>query len=333
MSANAIVFESVTRSFGRMRALDAVDLTVAPGSVLGLVGRNGAGKTTALRLAHGVLFPDAGRIRVLGLDPVRQGSEVRRRASLLSEESSLYPWMTVEEILAFGGALHPRWDAALARSLRERLELDPRARIKTLSRGTRAKVALVLAVACRPEVLFLDDPTAGLDPLVRGEVLQGLLEAIPAEGGAVVYASHLVADIERVADRVAILDHGRIRIEAPLEELKSRVRRAVAVFDGDAPLPGRPDLPGRIDAHADGRVLTVVAEGANGELAAGLRALGAKEVAIEALPLEEILVAYLREGRRGAPGMEADAGAATGANAETGADASGAAEPQEGARS
>src|SRR6185295_3543157 len=128
MSTSAIVFESVTRRFGRALALDAVDLVVAPGSVLGLIGRNGAGKTTALRLAHGVLFPDAGRIRVLGLDPVRQGNEVRRRASLLSEESTLYPWMTVEEILGFAGALHPRWDTALARSLRERLDLDPRSR-------------------------------------------------------------------------------------------------------------------------------------------------------------------------------------------------------------
>ena len=312
MSDHAIVFESVTRRFGRTRALDAVDLTLAPGSVLGLVGRNGAGKTTALRLAHGILFPDAGRIRVLGLDPVRQGLELRRRASLLSEESSLYPWMTVEEILGFAGALHPRWDAALARSLRERLDLDPRARIKTLSRGTRAKVALVLAVACRPEVLFLDDPTAGLDPLVRSEVLQGILEAIPAEGGAVVYASHLVADIDRVADRIAILDHGKLRVLAPLEDLKARVRRAVAVFEGDAPLPAKTDLPGRIDAEAEGRVLTVVAEGENGALAAGLLALGAKEVAIQALPLEEILVAYLKEGRRAETGGgagTADAGA------------------------
>lgn len=227
MSDHAIVFESVTRRFGRTCALDAVDLTVEPGSVLGLVGRNGAGKTTALRLAHGILFPDAGRIRVLGLDPVRQGLEVRRRASLLSEESALYPWMTVEEILGFAGALHPRWDAALARSLRERLDLEPRARIKTLSRGTRAKVALVLAVACRPEVLFLDDPTAGLDPLVRSEVLQGILEAIPTEGGAVVYASHLVADIDRVADRIAILDHGKLVGIGTMDEL-----RALAGRDG-----------------------------------------------------------------------------------------------------
>jgi ABC-2 type transport system ATP-binding protein len=294
MSSPALVFDRVHRSFGRTVALDGVSLSVEPGTVLGLIGRNGAGKTTALRLAHGVLFPDAGRVSVLGLDPVASGQEVRTRASLLAEESALYPWMTVAEILRFAGAIHPRWDAAFAESLRKRLDLDPEAKIKTLSRGTRAKVALVLAVACRPEILLLDDPTAGLDPLVRREVLEGVLEAVPAEGGAVVYASHLVHDIERVADRVVVMDHARIVLEGTLDEIKGRIRRATAVFDGDAPMGVA--LPGQIDAVAEGRVLRVVSERANGDLEAALRRLGAVEVRFEALPLEEILVAFLRAG-------------------------------------
>jgi ABC-2 type transport system ATP-binding protein len=286
----------VTRRFGSTVALDRLDLAVEPGTVLGLVGRNGAGKTTLLRLAQGILHPDVGRIRALGLDPVSAGIQVRIRASLLSEESSLYPWMTVAEILRFASSLHPRWDASFAEALRGRLALDPAARIRTLSRGTRAKVSLVLAVACRPELLLLDDPTAGLDPLVRREVLEGILEAVPGEGGAVVYASHLVGDVERVADTVALLDAGRLRFHGPLDDLKGRVRRATAVFEGEA--PANAPLPGRIDARADGRILTVVAEGANGDLAAALRALGARDVRIEALPLEEILIAFLREGEK-----------------------------------
>ncbi len=294
MSGPSLVFEKVRRTFGKTVALDGLDLVVEPGTVLGLVGRNGAGKTTALRLAHGILYPDSGRIRVLGFDPVTQGNEVRTRASLLSEESALYPWMRIGDILHFASALHPRWDTALAESFRERLGLDPKAVIKTLSRGTRAKVALVLAVACRPELLLLDDPTAGLDPLVRREVLEGILEAIPGEGGSVVYASHLVHDVERVADRVAILDAGRLRLEGSLDGLKAKVRRARAVFDDAAPADLA--IAGRIDARADGRLLTVVAEGANGDLEAALRAAGAKEVTVEPLSLEEILVAFLREG-------------------------------------
>jgi ABC-2 type transport system ATP-binding protein len=292
MNVPALEFGSVRRTFGRTVALDDLDLEVSPGVVLGLVGRNGAGKTTALRLAQGVLYPDSGRVRVLGLDPVTQGLEVRTRASLLSEESALYPWMTVAEILRFGAELHPRFDRGHAESLRMRLELPATAKIGSLSRGTRAKVALVLAVAARPELLLLDDPTAGLDPLVRREVLEGILEAVPAEGGAVVYASHLVHDIERVADRVAVLDGGRLRLHASLEEVKGRIRRVTAVFESDAPSSAR--VEGAIDIRGDGRVLTIVAEGANGDLEQQMRSLGARQVDCAPLSLEEILVALLR---------------------------------------
>src|SRR5262245_14240677 len=161
MSIPALSFEGVTRSFGRRVALDDVSLRVEPGTVLGLVGSNGAGKTTALRLADGVLFPDRGRIAVLGLDPTKDGREVRTRVSLLSEEASLYPWMRVSEIIRFAAAIHPRFDREHAEKLSARLDLEPLAKIGTLSRGTRAKVALVLAVAARPDLLLLDDPTAG----------------------------------------------------------------------------------------------------------------------------------------------------------------------------
>jgi ABC-2 type transport system ATP-binding protein len=219
---------------------------------------------------------------------------VRGRISLLSEESALYPWMRVGELLEFGSALHPRWDGKQADALAGELELDPGARIKSLSRGTRAKVALVLAAACRPELLLLDDPTAGLDPLVRREILEGILGAVSDEGGAVLYASHLVQDIERIADRVAVLDHGRLVLHEPLESIKNGIRRARAVFDGDA--PADVEVPGKIDVFAEGRLLTVVAEAAEGGLEAALRALGAKEVEVEPLPLEEILVSMLRGG-------------------------------------
>jgi len=294
MSVLALSFEGVSRAFGRKVALEDVSLRVEPGSVLGLVGSNGAGKTTALRLAHGLLYPDAGRIRTLGLDPAKDGREVRTRVSLLSEESSLYPWMRVSEIVRFAAAIHPRFDRDHAESLRKRLDLDPHAKIGTLSRGTRAKVALVLAVAARPDLLLLDDPTAGLDPLVRREVLEGILDAVPAEGGAVVYASHLVHDVERVADRIAVMDRGKIRLDEPLEELKARMRRATAVFEGEAPSPAA--IPGCVSSRLEGRVLTVVSDAANGSLASALQALGASSVEVESLNLEDILVALLERG-------------------------------------
>jgi ABC-2 type transport system ATP-binding protein len=303
MTAPVIEFRDATRSFGgiagigrRTVALDRFSLAVEAGEVVALVGRNGAGKTTALRLANGVLWPDSGTVRVLGLDPAADGLAVRARVALLSEESALYPWMTVGEILRFGAALAPRWDPRRAGEFVERLALDPRAKIRTLSRGTKAKVALALAVGARPEVLLLDDPTAGLDPLVRREVLEGILAAIHDEGGAVVYASHLIHDLERVADRVVYLDAGRIRLEGSLDALRRRVRRLAAVFASDP--PDLPHFPGLLDQRADGRTLVVIAEeredGALAELSRRLQGLGATHVAIEELGLEEILVAALR---------------------------------------
>ncbi|HEX4823727.1 MAG TPA: ABC transporter ATP-binding protein [Candidatus Polarisedimenticolaceae bacterium] len=291
MSDPAVVFEKVTRRFGKTTALDGVVFDVPPGAVLGLIGRNGAGKTTALRLALGTLWPDTGRVRTLGLDPVTQGLEVRTRAALLSEESALYPWMTIAEIVAFASRLHPRWDPSIASRLSNDLDLDPTKKIKTLSRGTRAKVALLLAVAARPELLLLDDPTAGLDPLVRREVLDNILQSVADAGGSVIYASHLVHDVERVADRIVVLDGGKIRLAGELETLKAGIKRARAVFDDDAP---RTTQGGWLDVQADGRVLTVTAEATDGELEASLRRLGARDITVEPLPLEEILVALLR---------------------------------------
>lgn len=294
MKGPALVLDHVTRRFPGVVALDAICMRAEPGEVLGVIGRNGAGKTTLLRLAAGILWPDIGTIRTLGLDPVRDGLRVRERASLLGEESALYPWMTVREILEFASRLHPRWDSDLSSAVAERLGLDPSARVGTLSRGTRAKVALTLAVAPRPELLLLDDPTAGLDPLVRREVLEGILDAVSEEGGAVVYASHLVHDVERVADRVVVLDSGRIVLEGPVETLKGRVRRTRAVFDRDAPLP--PPGSGIVDARIEGRLLTLVSDASDGSLENSLRALGARSVEAESLSLEEILVSYLRRG-------------------------------------
>lgn len=295
MNGPVLVLDRVTRRFGRVVALDGVNLRAEPGEVLGLVGRNGAGKTTLLRLAAGILWPDEGQVRTLGLDPVIDGIRVRQRASLLSEESALYPWMTVGEILEFAARLHPRWDGGLAVETASRLGLDSRPKVGTLSRGTRAKVALVLAVAPRPDLLLLDDPTAGLDPLVRREVLEGILDSVSGGGGTVVYASHLVHDVERVSDRVAVLDGGRIVLEGAVDQIKARFRRARAVFESGAPAVSA--VPGLLDARADGRLLTVVADAPDGSLEASLRALGATRIDVEVLPLEEILVSLLRAGK------------------------------------
>lgn len=298
MSSSTITFQGVTRRFGRRIALDNVSIEVPEGSVLGLVGRNGAGKTTALRLATGLLHADRGSVRVLGLDPVRESLELRRRVSLIGEESALFPSFRVGEILRLAEGLHPKWDDALARDMVKNLQLDPMQRVRELSRGTRAKVALLIAVATRPEVLLLDDPTSGLDPLVRREVLESIVEGFPARGGAVVYASHLIHDLERIADRIAVLDEGRVVLEGSVEELHAGFVRASAVFEGDAPT--RVEGVRVLESSARGRTLTVVSDAAGAALEQTLRGLGAQSVETESLSLEDLLIALLREGKEAA---------------------------------
>lgn len=296
MSDPILQFRGVTRRFGRRTAVLDLDLDVHPGEVVGLVGRNGAGKTTSLRLATGILWPDAGTIRTLGMDPVRDGDAVRVRASLMAEEGALYPDLTVAESIALVAGVHPRWDAERAERFRARMDLEPRARVRDLSRGNRAKLALTLAVASRPDLLLLDDPTAGLDPLVRREVLEGILEATADEGGAVVYASHLIHDVERTADRVVVLDDAHKVLDARVDDVRARVRRAVAVFEGDAPAGGN-GVPGLLHAAADGRTLTLAADATEDAVRAALASMGATAVEVEPMTLEDVLVALLRRGR------------------------------------
>lgn len=292
MTVPALEFHHVTRRFGRAVALNNLDLTIEPGTVLGLAGRNAAGKTTALRLAAGWLHADQGEIRVCGLDPRRDAQAVNLRLALMDDESALPSALTIDELLWLGARLHPRWDKAAAESLLKRLDLDRRANVGSLSRGTRAKVALVLAVAPRPDVLLLDDPTSGLDPLVRREILEGLVQAVPENGGAVIWASHLIQDLERVADRLAVLDAGQLVLDETLDSLRTEVRRVDAVFDGDAPEISAWD--GLIRQQRDGRQLRLVARGDQPALSALLRQHGARDVSFGPIALEDLLVECLK---------------------------------------
>jgi ABC-2 type transport system ATP-binding protein len=295
MTEPLLQFRGVTRRFGHRTAVRDLDLDVHPGEVVGLVGRNGAGKTTSLRLTVGILWPDAGAVRTLGLDPVHDGDAVRVRACLMAEDGGLYPSMTVRESMDLVAGVHPRWDGGFAEAFRERMDLDPGRTIRDLSRGNRAKVALTLAVGCRPELLLLDDPTAGLDPLVRREVLEGVLEATAGEGGAVLYASHLVHDVERTADRVVVLDDARKVLDEPVDSVRARVRRVTAVFPEAAPDSGN-GVPGLLHAEADGRTLSLAVMAPEGDVRGALIRMGAAAIEVEPMNLEDVLVALLRRG-------------------------------------
>jgi ABC-2 type transport system ATP-binding protein len=203
------------KQYRRKWALADCTLSVPAGHVVGLVGPNGAGKTTLLNLAAGLLAPTTGTIEVLGGPPLARLA----RIGFLAQDAPAYARLSVADHLAFGAHLNPGWDAGLAWSRIERLDLDPGQKAGTLSGGQRAQLALTLAVAKRPELLILDEPVASLDPLARREFLQELMEAVAGQGLSVVLSSHLVSDLERVCDYLVVLVGSRVRVAGPVDEL------------------------------------------------------------------------------------------------------------------
>jgi ABC-2 type transport system ATP-binding protein len=237
-----IEIKSLSRRFGSADALSDVTLSVPRGVVFGLVGTNGAGKTTLIRHAMGLLRPQKGSVSVFGLDPTANPTGVLSRIGYLSELNELPDWMQVDELMRFTRSFYPNWDESYAQSLRQSFELDPHKQVKSLSKGQRARLGLVLALAHRAELLVLDEPSSGLDPLVRRDILRAIIKTIAQEGRTVLFSSHLLDEVERVADHVAIIDAGRIVQNEDLESLKSRFHRLVLRF-GSAPV-APPQLDG-----------------------------------------------------------------------------------------
>jgi len=206
------------KRYRRLWALADFTLSIPAGHVVGLVGPNGAGKTTLLSLAVGLLAPTTGTIEVLGSPPPASPAQLAR-VGFLAQDSPVYAGLSVTDHLALGAHLNPGWDAGLARSRIERLDLDLSQKAGKLSGGQRAQLALTLAIAKRPELLLLDEPVASLDPLARREFLQDLMEAIAEQELSVVLSSHLIADLERVCDYLIVLVGSRVRVAGPVEAL------------------------------------------------------------------------------------------------------------------
>src|SRR5436190_22967169 len=214
----------VTRHFGHKTALDDISLTVPRGGVFGLIGGNGAGKTTLIKHVLGLLKAQSGSVRVLGLDPVENPVGTLGRIGYLSEERDLPNWMSVRELMRYTQAFYPAWDETYAGELRDAFDLDPRAKIKTLSRGQRARAGLLAALSHRPDLLVLDEPSSGLDPVVRRDILGAIIRTMADEGRTVLFSSHLLDEVERVADQVTIIHQGRLILTSSMDEIKETHR-------------------------------------------------------------------------------------------------------------
>lgn len=291
---HVIEIRGVTRRFGPKRALDGVNLAVPRGSVFGLVGPNGSGKTTLIKHVLGLLRAQTGSVRVFGRDPVRDPAGVLSRIGCLTEENDLPGWMRVDELLRYTRAFYPGWSDDYAEELRQAFALEPAARVKTLSKGQRARAGLLIALAYRPELLVLDEPSSGLDPLVRRDILTAIIRTITEDGRTVLFSSHLLEEVERVADHVAMIHQGRIVFDAPLDEIKATHRRLTLSFT--EPLSRPPALAGALAWEGAGREWTAVCAGAPVGLRAAAEAAGGSVVEEHALRLDEIFLARAGKG-------------------------------------
>src|SRR5215470_2410270 len=297
--ANRCVVEvsGLSRRFGRTVALDDVSLEVPRGAVFGIVGENAAGKTTLIKHILGLLKAKTGQVRVFGLDPVRDPVGVLSRVGYLSEDRDLPDWLRIGEMLRYLRAFYPSWDDGFAEDLRQRFDLDAGARIKTLSQGHRARTGLLAALAYRPELLILDEPSTGLDPIVRREILAAIIRTIAEEGRTVLFSSHLLDEVERVSDHVAMIDRGRIVLCDRLDQLKAAHRRLTVRFDEPQVRP--PTLAGSLRFEGFGHEWTAVCQGSIEELRSRVFGLGARIVEEHVPSLDEIFVA--RVGSRPCP--------------------------------
>jgi ABC-2 type transport system ATP-binding protein len=288
-SEPVVEVEGLSRSYGRKAALDDVSLCVPRGIVFGLVGENGAGKTTLIKHLLGLLRAQSGTVRVFGLDPVSDPVRVLSRVGYLSEDRDLPDWLRLEEMMRYLRAFYPTWDDAYALELRRQFDLDPRARIKTLSQGQRARAGLLAALAFRPELLVLDEPSTGLDPIVRKEILTAIIRTIAQEGRTVFFSSHLLDEVERVSDHVAMIDRGKIVLGGSLESIKALHHRLTLRFD--EPLARPPAFLGASRWEGFGREWTTVCPGSIEEIRVRAKGIGAQVVEDQSPTLEDIFVA------------------------------------------
>ncbi|HXA15524.1 MAG TPA: ABC transporter ATP-binding protein [Thermoanaerobaculia bacterium] len=291
MSEPVIKISELTRRFGARTALDSVSLSMPRGAVYGLVGANGAGKTTLIKHVLGLLRAESGSVRVFGLDPVADPVAVLSRIGYLSEENDVPGWMRVDELIRYSRAFYPAWDDAYAEELRQTFALDPTAKIKNLSKGQKARAGLLIALAYRPELLVLDEPSSGLDPIVRRDILGAIIRTIADDGRTVLFSSHLLEEVEQVADHVTMIRQGAIVLSAPLDEIRKSHRCLTVRFAESRPHP--PPVAGVLRWDGGGQEWMAVVRGSSAALQTAAAGWGANIVAERVPSLDEIFVAHV----------------------------------------
>ncbi len=295
MSSDIIVdVQGLHRSFGKKIALADVSLQIPTGSVFGLVGENGAGKTTLIKHLLGLFQAQRGSVLVFGKSPVADPVSVLGRIGYLSEDREMPNWMTVAQLMAFAKPFYAHWDDKFAEELREMFELAAGQKVNSLSRGQRARILLLQALAHRPPLLLLDEPSSGLDPIVRREIITAIIRTVSEEGRTILFSSHLLDEVQRVSDRIAMLHEGRLVLCDSLENLLESHDRFTVRFE--EPKKQMPAMPGVLESVGEGHEWTVYC---HGDREAFLQNVSAQkgEIVEESKPtLEEIFVVHAKAG-------------------------------------
>ncbi len=289
MSNPVIQIQSLCRRFGKKQALDDVSLNVPKGCVFGLVGENGAGKSTLLKHVLGLLKASQGTVEVFGLNPVLEPENVLSRIGYLSEDRDMPDWMRIDQLMNFQSSFFPNWDHEYASQLVEMFDLPVKQRIKGLSRGQRARVGLLLAIAHRPDLLVLDEPSSGLDPVVRRDILAAIIRTVADEGRTVLFSSHLLDEVQRVSDHVGMLHAGQLLLCDRLETILEQHDRLTIRLIEPATTP--PSIPGSISCRGENREWDVISNGQSDAVHAWIESNQAELVEQAKPSLEEIFVA------------------------------------------
>ncbi|MDB6129469.1 MAG: ytrB 1 [Verrucomicrobiales bacterium] len=289
MQGNAIEIKNLSRTFSSKKALDNLSLSIPKGVVFGLVGPNGAGKTTLIKHILGLCRAQSGSVSVFGMDPVKDPVGVLSRTGYVSENRDLPGWMTVKQFIHYKKAFYPQWDDALAASLKTKFELPDANIIGTLSQGQLARLSLVVALAFRPDLLLLDEPSSGLDPIVRRDILEAIILTVVEEGRTVVFSSHLLDEVERVSNGLAMMAHGKIVAQGEIDSIKNKYS-AMSIRFGKEFLIG-PILGGKRPINGSGREWCFLATDGDQIFHSEMRRSGGEILQSEPATLEQIFVA------------------------------------------
>jgi ABC-2 type transport system ATP-binding protein len=291
----AVEFSGVTKRY-KYFTLDQIDLKLPTGYIMGFVGANGAGKSTTLRILMGLVHQDAGCVKVLGHAMPEDQATAKREIGFVSEDMRLYGAATLEWHMRFMRSIYPRWDDEYANDLLRRFDLKAQQKIKGMSHGQRVKATLMLALARRPRLLVLDEPTTGLDPIARREVLGELMAVLADEERTVLFSSHNTLEVEQISDQITFIDRGRILESSDKEAFLDRWRRLRLVLPPNTKLPG---LPGIVKVDGSGRLPVITTNRFEPTMMAACAEVGVSVQAVDVMTLEEIFIASVQSQREG----------------------------------